>query len=106
MKGFMMLPIANSPREIRRNLDMNQKDFWLKVGVTQSGGSRYENGRNMPRPVSELLRIFYIDQIDLRNIQRMDIEVLNYLKREDAALFKSLKKAVREKSKTVSMQAT
>jgi predicted transcriptional regulator len=87
MKGFMMLPIANSPREIRRNLDMNQKDFWLKVGVTQSGGSRYENGRNMPRPVSELLRIFYIDQIDLRNIQRMDIEVLNYLKREVAALF-------------------
>ena len=83
----MMLPIANSPREIRRNLDMNQKDFWLKVGVTQSGGSRYENGRNMPRPVSELLRIFYIDQIDLRNIQRMDIEVLNYLKREVAALF-------------------
>jgi hypothetical protein len=36
----------------------------------------------------------------------MDIEVLNYLKREDAALFKSLKKAVREKSKTVAIRAT
>jgi predicted transcriptional regulator len=104
MKEFMMVYPAHSPREIRRNLDMNQKDFWLKVGVTQSGGSRYENGRNMPRPVSELLRIVYVEQIDLRNIQRMDIEVVNYLKREDAALFKTLKKAVKEKAQAASVQ--
>jgi len=95
----MMARITNSPREIRRNLDINQKDFWSKVGVTQSGGSRYENGRNMPKPVSELLRIVYVDRIDLLNIQRMDIDVINYLKKEDAALFKTLKRTVKERSK-------
>ena len=95
----MMARITNSPREIRRNLDINQKDFWSKVGVTQSGGSRYENGRNMPKPVSELLRIVYVDRIDLLNIQRMDIDVINYLKKEDAELFKTLKRTVKERSK-------
>ncbi len=38
-------------REIRRKLGMNQQQFWSTLGVTQSGGSRYESGRNMPKPV-------------------------------------------------------
>jgi len=46
----------HEPREIRRKLGLNQQQFWSKIGVTQSGGSRYESGRNMPRPVRELLR--------------------------------------------------
>lgn len=46
-----------NPREIRRKLGLNQKEFWEKIGVTQSGGSRYESGRNMPRPVVILLRL-------------------------------------------------
>ena len=29
-------------REIRRKLGMNQQQFWSTLGVTQSGGSRYE----------------------------------------------------------------
>ena len=44
-------------REIRRKLGMNQQQFWSTLGVTQSGGSRYESGRNMPKPVRELLRL-------------------------------------------------
>lgn len=36
---------------IRKNLKMNQYDFWGAVGVTQSGGSRYESRGNMPKPV-------------------------------------------------------
>jgi transcriptional regulator with XRE-family HTH domain len=40
-----------NPREIRRRLGMNQEQFWTQIGVTQSGGSRYESGRDMPRPV-------------------------------------------------------
>ena len=35
-------------REIRRKLGLNQQQFWSTLGVTQSGGSRYENGRHMP----------------------------------------------------------
>ena len=45
------------PREIRRKLGLNQQQFWSALGVTQSGGSRYESGRNMPRPVQQLLRL-------------------------------------------------
>jgi len=41
----------------RRRLCMNQTVFWDAVGVTQSGGSRYEGGRKMSKPVRELLRL-------------------------------------------------
>ena len=41
-------------RAIRRKMGVNQQTFWSKLGVTQSGGSRYESGRNMPRPVKGL----------------------------------------------------
>ena len=41
--------------EIRWKLGMNQTDFWSPFGVTQSCGSRYESGRNIPRPVQILL---------------------------------------------------
>ena len=42
-----------NPREIRRRLGLNQEQFWTQIGVTQSGGSRYESGREMPKPVRE-----------------------------------------------------
>ncbi len=34
---------------------LNQQDFWKRYGVTQSGGSRYESGRNIPKPLGILL---------------------------------------------------
>lgn len=39
----------------RKKLSLNQKDFWTRYGVTQSGGSRYESGRNIPKPLAILL---------------------------------------------------
>ena len=47
-----------NPREIRRRLGMNQEQFWTQIGVTQSGGSRYESGREMPRPSNVLVPLF------------------------------------------------
>lgn len=41
--------------EFRRGLGMNQSSFWSQFGVTQSGGSRYESGRSLPRPVAMLV---------------------------------------------------
>ena len=35
--------------------NVNQKEFWKRYGVTQSGGSRYESGRNIPKPLAILL---------------------------------------------------
>ncbi|SUA25262.1 Uncharacterised protein [Neisseria gonorrhoeae] len=49
---------------------MNQIDFWGKVGVTQSGGSRYETGRKMPKPVRELLRLVHIECLDLAKVNK------------------------------------
>lgn len=44
---------------LRRRLNLNQSQFWNRLGVTQSGGSRYESGRKIPRPVQQLLLIAY-----------------------------------------------
>ena len=35
----------------------SQAVFWGTIGVTQSGGSRYESGRNMPKPTALLLNL-------------------------------------------------
>ena len=89
----------NEPREIRRKLGLNQQQFWSKIGVTQSGGSRYESGRNMPCPVRELLRLVHVEQIDIQRIKREDMDVIEYLKSEEAELFKTLKKSAKAKKK-------
>ena len=80
-----------NPREIRRRLGLNQEQFWTQIGVTQSGGSRYESGREMPKPVRELLRLVHVDQIDVRKITRDDFRVLSYLKTSEPALYKRLR---------------
>lgn len=46
-------------QDFRRKQDMNQSEFWSRVGVTQSGGSRYESGRKIPRRVQLLLTLVY-----------------------------------------------
>ena len=50
------------PRQLRRQLGMNQYDFWKRIDVTQSGGSRYESGRPMPKPVRRLLGVVYLKE--------------------------------------------
>lgn len=49
-----------NPRELRRKLGLTQSQFWKRVGVGQSGGSRYESGRDMPEPVVMLLGVVYL----------------------------------------------
>jgi transcriptional regulator with XRE-family HTH domain len=82
------------PREIRTKLGLNQDQFWTKVGVTQSGGSRYESGRDMPKPVRELLRLVHVEQLDLAKVRRVDFEILDYLKNEHQDLYNKLKATV------------
>lgn len=84
-----------NPREIRRRLGLNQEQFWTQIGVTQSGGSRYESGREMPKPVRELLRLVHVEQIDLSQVKRVDFEIISYLKSSHADLYRSLRRAVR-----------
>lgn len=86
-------------RRIRRDLGMNQQQFWSPLGVTQSGGSRYESGRNIPKTVLELLRLLYVERIDINAIKREDWEVIKYLKSQDLALYKLLKKSAQSHAK-------
>ena len=86
-------------REIRRKLGLNQQQFWSTLGVTQSGGSRYESGRNMPKPVRELLRLVHVEQIDIQRIRREDVDIIEYLKSQDSELYKTLKKSARSHKK-------
>jgi transcriptional regulator with XRE-family HTH domain len=56
----MKLPITSvQVLDTRQRLDLNQKEFWSRVGVTQSGGSRYENDRKIPKPVQSLMMIAF-----------------------------------------------
>ena len=93
-----MFKAIPDPRAIRRELGQNQQAFWSRIGVTQSGGSRYESGRNMPKPTRELLRLVHIEQIDLAKIKREDFEIVEYLKETHPDLHKSLKRAVRDRN--------
>ena len=43
----------------RKALGLNQSAFWSRIGVTQSGGSRYEMGRKMPKPLAMLFELVY-----------------------------------------------
>ena len=92
-------PETIDAREIRRRLGLNQQQFWSTLGVTQSGGSRYESGRNIPKPVRELLRLVHVEGVDIASITRDDWEVIEYLKTKEPEMYKSLKKSAHGKGK-------
>lgn len=86
-------------KEVRRKLGLNQSQFWSKIGVTQSGGSRYESGRSIPKPVQALLRLVHVEQIDISRLRRDDLEVIDYLRSTDPSMLKDLKKAAKARGK-------
>jgi len=43
----------------REKHGLTQIEFWSRVGVSQSCGSRYEHGRHIPKPIRRLLHIAY-----------------------------------------------
>ena len=45
---------------LRARLKVGQTEFWERVGITQSGGSRYERGgRVIPKTIQMLLALAY-----------------------------------------------
>lgn len=57
---------GNAVLSLRKKNYLNQHDFWTRIGVTQSGGSRYECGRNIPKPVQHLITIAYGDEAEAK----------------------------------------
>lgn len=49
----------NRWRRLRNQLGLSQQAFWSRLGITQSGGSRYESGRIPPKPVRMLADLAY-----------------------------------------------
>lgn len=46
-------------RALRQKLSLSESKFWAPFQTTQSGGSRYESGREIPDPVQLLLNIAF-----------------------------------------------
>lgn len=49
-------------REYRKTRRESQFHFWSRFGVTQSRGSRFEMGTELPQPVAILLKL-YLDGV-------------------------------------------
>jgi transcriptional regulator with XRE-family HTH domain len=90
---------TTKPRHLRQRLGLNQQQFWSAVGVTQSGGSRYESGRNMPRPVVELVRLVHIEGIDLSRARGEHFAIASHLRNTNPQLYTRLKSQIRGGSK-------
>ena len=60
-----------SPAKIvdaRKAEGLNQSAFWSRFGVTQSGGSRYESGRSIPRPTAMLIWLRQTNRISDKDL--------------------------------------
>ena len=86
------------PRYLRQRLGLNQSQFWSAVGVTQSGGSRYESGRDMPKPVYELVRLVHIEGIDVSRARGEHFAIADHLRSSDPALYQRIRHEIRTKS--------
>lgn len=58
-------------RAYRESLGENQTTFWNRFGVTQSGGSRYESGRDLPPSVAMLVIAFFDGLLDEGALSRL-----------------------------------
>lgn len=63
------------PRKLRESVGLNQKQFWERVGITQSGGSRYENGARgqirIPKSIQMLIALAYGKPADSRKCLKL-----------------------------------
>lgn len=56
-------------RWLRQSLHESQTEFWARFGVTQSQGSRFEQGCWMPPPVAILLALYLSMRIGNRDLE-------------------------------------
>lgn len=88
--------LLDDVEKLREFTRLNQTQFWGQVGITQSGGSRYEKGRRIPKSVQALLRLVYIEKLDLARVRREDVELVEYLRSEQRELYEKLRREARK----------
>lgn len=86
LKGMLNTP----PKELRLQLGLTQADFWSPVGISQSGGSRYESGRKLPAATSALLHLVHIEGLDINKLCGDDFRVGRRLRETDPAAYAAL----------------
>jgi len=86
LQGMLKTP----PKELRIQLGLTQADFWLPVGVSQSGGSRYESGRKLPASTSTLLHLVHIEGLDINQLDGNDARVGQRLRETDPEAYAAL----------------
>ena len=57
-------------KELRKTRRENQTRFWKRFGVTQSRGSRFEQGMEIPSPVKILIRLYFEGVVKERDLQQ------------------------------------
>ena len=57
-------------RECRKSRRENQAQFWSRFGVTQSRGSRFEMGAEIPAPIAILLKLYLTGKITDHDLVR------------------------------------
>lgn len=58
------MPTAHKLKWLRRKLKENQTEFWSRFGVTQSQGSRFEQGMSMQSPLAILLTLYIESKVN------------------------------------------
>ncbi len=58
-RAIKALATGEGAKALRQTLGLTQAAFWVRVLVTQSGGARYELGREMPEQVAMLLQLVF-----------------------------------------------
>lgn len=71
---------SDSVLEMRKLARENQQEFWTRFGVTQSGGSRYESGRDMPESTAILIALFADGKISDDDIEKAKKKLPKYRK--------------------------
>ena len=75
MKQFLLLRDEeqfrpDQIRRLRKSRRENQTEFWQRFGVTQSRGSRFELGMELPNSVAILVRLYLEGTVTDRDLHR------------------------------------
>ena len=81
-----------APKTLRLELGLTQAEFWSPVGVSQSGGSRYESGRKLPTSIDALLHLVHVESVNISQVSGDDARVGQRLRATDPAAYAALLK--------------
>lgn len=60
-------------RKYRKKIRESQDQFWARFGVTQSRGSRFEQGAEIPTPVVILLGLYFNGMVTDGDLKQVNV---------------------------------